>query len=257
MRDYLTFTLYAPLASWGDVAVGEVRESLDRPTRSAVLGLLAAAIGLEREQEEKHAALESGYGLAIHARSTGLPLLDYHTTQSVAASYVKKLRPGTRKELLECAEPGTILSQRTLRTDALAIVAIWGHPRAEWSLQEIKAALERPAFVLYAGRKANPLGLPLGPQVHSAARLLDVFDAELKRQEGIEALRSLRPGGGRWGDEVWYDDPQSGPLKLSEDERAGLTHTRRLTRRDAVLHRGRWQFAEHEWQVGIFAREAT
>ncbi|WP_295540003.1 CRISPR-associated protein Cas5, partial [Thiolapillus sp.] len=51
MDDYLVFQLYAPLASWGGQAVGQERPSDDHPGRSALLGLLAAALGIRREEE--------------------------------------------------------------------------------------------------------------------------------------------------------------------------------------------------------------
>jgi CRISPR system Cascade subunit CasD len=48
MSRYLLFQLYAPLVSWGAPAVGEVRHTDTIPTRSALLGLLAAALGIPR-----------------------------------------------------------------------------------------------------------------------------------------------------------------------------------------------------------------
>ena len=57
MPSFLTFTLAAPLASFGSIAVGERRASSDRPAKSAILGLAAGALGIEREDNEAHAAL--------------------------------------------------------------------------------------------------------------------------------------------------------------------------------------------------------
>lgn len=45
---FLTATLYAPTGSFGDIAVGERRGTERRPTRSALLGLLGASLGIER-----------------------------------------------------------------------------------------------------------------------------------------------------------------------------------------------------------------
>ena len=42
MPAFLLFSLWAPLAAMGDVAVGERRTGLERPGKSAVLGLVAA-----------------------------------------------------------------------------------------------------------------------------------------------------------------------------------------------------------------------
>ena len=48
IRDYLVFRLYGPMCSWGDIAVGEVRPSTVHPSKSAILGLIAAALGVKR-----------------------------------------------------------------------------------------------------------------------------------------------------------------------------------------------------------------
>jgi HAD superfamily hydrolase (TIGR01549 family) len=46
-----------------------------------VLGLVAACLGLDREDEEAHAAVETGYGLAMRRQRLGSLLADYHTAQ--------------------------------------------------------------------------------------------------------------------------------------------------------------------------------
>ena len=55
MKDYLLFRLHGALASWGDIAVGDIRPSYRYPSKSAVIGLLAAALGVERDEHHKQA----------------------------------------------------------------------------------------------------------------------------------------------------------------------------------------------------------
>ena len=57
MKDFLVFQLYGVLAAWGDIAVGEYRPSLGHPTKSAVTGLLGAALGVDRSDESQHQQL--------------------------------------------------------------------------------------------------------------------------------------------------------------------------------------------------------
>lgn len=64
MRPYLTPTLYAPFASFGGLAVGERRGCERQPTRSALIGLLGAALGIDRADEASQNALVGGYGVA-------------------------------------------------------------------------------------------------------------------------------------------------------------------------------------------------
>ena len=77
MPAYLTFALVAPLASFGGIAVGERRGGWDRPARSAVLGLLGACLGVEREDDAAQAALAADYGLALLCHAPGRLLPDY------------------------------------------------------------------------------------------------------------------------------------------------------------------------------------
>ena len=44
MKECLLFQLYGPMASWGQVAVGDQRPSDSQPTKSAVLGLISASL---------------------------------------------------------------------------------------------------------------------------------------------------------------------------------------------------------------------
>ncbi len=252
---FLLFTLYAPLASWGEIAVGESRGSWDRPSRSAVLGLVAAALGVTREDQDTHDALDRGYGLCVRLDAPGAPLVDYHTAQTVGASAVKKQRPATRAALLAAGERETILSRRAYRQDALATVALWVRdPESRWSLGALQSALGRPGFTLYAGRKANVFGLPLGPVVREFATLADAVawyaDSRGMREDApaadVEAVRGvlqrLRPRQG-WGREVTFDEP-GGAVD------AGIGTDRREVRRDARAQRARWQFAERVVHVG-------
>ena len=76
MRDYLVMRLYAPLASWGEIAVGEMRHSATYPSKSALLGLLGAAMGVQREDELAQAQLNAGYAFGVKLFSAGFPLRD-------------------------------------------------------------------------------------------------------------------------------------------------------------------------------------
>ena len=171
MPEFLTFALAAPLAAMGEIAVGERRGSWDRPGRSAVLGLIAACLGLTREDETAHDALETGYGLALRVQHVGPLLPDYHTAQVPPARRGRRF--ATRAEELSAKDLETILSRRDYRTDVLALAAIWSRPGARWPLLEIEAALRAPHYAPYFGRKSCPLMLPLAPHRTEAADPVD------------------------------------------------------------------------------------
>jgi CRISPR system Cascade subunit CasD len=232
MGEFLTFALVAPLASFGSIAVGERRGGWDRPGRSAVLGLLGACLGVDRDDDADQAALADGYGLALLSGAVGLLLADYHTAQVPSAQ--RHRRFPTRAAELRAPELNTILSRRDYRTGAWHLGAVWPRVAASrWTLPEIAAAMQQPVFTPYLGRKSCPLGLPLAPCIVTAE---DAPAALLARDtDGVEAAlrQRLLPDGQTRRimtldiEDVPVDDPR---LRRVE------------TRRDQPCSRRRWQF---------------
>ncbi len=182
MARYLTFQLYGMLAAYGLVAVGEVRLTAGHPTRSAVFGLLAACLGIRRDEEERLRALSDGYGLAVRVDAPGVPLLDYHTIQTPPEKSKRVYR--TRADELggllgRDEEPYTILSRRGYLCDAhftACLRALSDTP--PFTLEEFATALHKPVFAPYLGRKCCPPSLPFAPRIgayDSAAEALDAY----------------------------------------------------------------------------------
>ena len=124
--DFLVFQLHAPLAAWGDTAVGEYRGSLTWPGESALIGLLGAALGIRRDEEAAHAALRQGYRYAVGVVAQGTLLRDYHTAQVPGRADLKKRPHRTRRDELAVPKPAlnTVLSTRDYRQDGAWRVAI-------------------------------------------------------------------------------------------------------------------------------------
>ncbi len=53
------------MASWGQAAVGGDRPTGVAPSRSALLGLLGAALGIKRDEEERLRALQNSVLFAV------------------------------------------------------------------------------------------------------------------------------------------------------------------------------------------------
>lgn len=250
---FLCFRLFAPLASFGDVAVGERRSSLDAPTRSMVLGLVGACLGIRRDDEDGQAALAYDLGVATRTDAEGGLLVDYHTAQAPDEPRLKAYRrrwgryPATRREELSCTadgkgepvELGTQLSQRQYRSDAAFAVALWlRRDRSAWSLERIEEALIAPGFVPYAGRRSAAIAMPFQPHILEADDPVAALrDARFALDEAIGMI--VEPKGRapmrrifRWeGD--WHE--------LSPD--------RTEARRDQVVSRTRWQFIQRDEHV--------
>jgi CRISPR system Cascade subunit CasD len=249
--EYLLFRLYGPMASWGEIAVGEMRHSEIKPSKSALVGLLAAALGITREQDAEQQALANGYRFGIKMLSTGQVMRDYHTAQ--APDSVGKFRYRTRRDELVVgrARLGTVLSSREYRTDSQALVALCANSQVPWSLSQLAEALKRPRFHLYLGRKSCPLSAPLNPQILQA----DGFRAALDGYQPGELLKVKQ----EWeGERRWLPSDKDA-LYFWEGEIADFAAVgetfqpdtvQQLRRHDQPLSRNRWQFqprAEYFW----------
>jgi len=234
---FLAFTLAAPLASFGAIAVGERRPSWDRPAKSAVLGLIAGALGVTRDDAQAHRALAEDFLYAVRvedfeARAPRRPMADYHTTQTARGR-----RFATRRDELSAEKIETILTRREYRTDCCFTALIWTETAApSFSLDQIAAALRAPVFTPYLGRKSCPLMLPMAPRVVEAPDPFAAFraydDGESEEKEEFRKKRRMA----------------AKPIRIALDAAAvpAERKTQLEKRRDAVIHRGRWQFGLRE-----------
>ncbi len=235
--DYLVFQLQASLSAWGETAVGEFRPTANYPSESALLGLLAAALGIRREEEEAHAALRAGYGFAIGVLSSGRLLRDYHTAQMPGRVSLKNRPHNSRRDELNFPkdELNTILSTRDYRQDAASVVAVQVRDSAPYALSDVAQALAKPRFTLYLGRKACPPALPLNPQIiaaENALSALQTYRQALAERSGETVLALERM--------VWGEGIDS-----------GATHDLEVVRKDRVLSRVHWQFGDRIEYVAL------
>ncbi|TAN45747.1 MAG: type I-E CRISPR-associated protein Cas5/CasD [Rhodospirillales bacterium] len=249
MTAFLIFRLYGPLAAWGDIAVGERRAGFSRPSKSAVLGLVAAALGVKRTDKERQDQLSEGYGFAVRVDAPGQLMRDYHTAQTARQTDIKKLlkadpRPLTRKRLLSVPDPETILSQRDYLADAHATVALWPRTNAPHGLAAIRDAMLVPKFTLYLGRKSCPLALPLAPDVIEADDLIKALDSYAPPL--IDCFNTARLN--RLGHV---------PVLAWEDDVAPMAALHQEQRRDSVRDRTRWLFAERQEKVASLVERGT
>ena len=256
----LIFRLYAPLASFGEVAVGEYRGSHLYPARSAVLGLLAAALGIEREDEASHAELAAGHQIAVALLEPGSLLRDYHTAQVPSSSSLKKRPHRTRADELALPKDdlNTILSTRDYRQDAVSLIAVTQRSDASgrWSLAEVAAALRKPRFTLYLGRKCCPPALPLQPLVLSVDSLRAAFVAyqQVMREAG-EAAKAKLKRGATFRDIAalleWWEGLHPYRVAWEDGVSSGYQASMEVQRKDQPLSRRRWQFADRTEHVSL------
>lgn len=199
MPRFLCFTLEGPLASWGDIAPGEQRTSWTRPSKSAVLGLVAAALGFTRSEEARLATLHDELGFAVLAEQPGLPVTEFQTEQRPTSPGLNSFRrthgraPATRGEALEIDDIATSISRRSLHIGARHRILLWSKGGAPENLDVIASALERPVFALFLGRRAYAPSRPLAPQIMEAVTLEEALAVYLIADDARLALRTLAP----------------------------------------------------------------
>ena len=233
MREHLTFLLAAPMASFGGFAGHERRGSNKTPLRSTVLGLLGAALGVDRKDAAGQKALRA-YRVAVQPFQASTPLRDFQVAETAPTASAK--RPHSRQDALRMAghDVNKVLTTRDYRCDVLIGAAIWGE--GKWTLAEIANRLEHPKFTLYLGRKSCPLASPLCPRV-------------VRCTGPVEALANVEiPNWLRFGDS---DSQDRSRFLVFSDPVEGLNPPPRITSMPAEpVDRGKWIFGEHDiWRL--------
>jgi CRISPR system Cascade subunit CasD len=137
----LLMRMRAPMMSWGDHSRFTIRDTRREPTKSAVIGLLCAALGRPRwEPVHDLAALKMG----VRVDREGVMLCDYHTIMDSIKS------SGSKGD--------TVLSDRYYMADADYLVGLEGDRSL---LETLDAALASPCWQLYFGRKSFVPSCPI------------------------------------------------------------------------------------------------
>ena len=97
----LLLRLAAPLQSWGADSKFEIRKTNREPTKSGVIGLLAAALGLARDDDQALQRL-NGLRFAVRVDQEGELLVDYHIAR-------KEERTRGMEELIIGSRRGTTI----------------------------------------------------------------------------------------------------------------------------------------------------
>ncbi|MER6240845.1 type I-E CRISPR-associated protein Cas5/CasD [Streptomyces clavifer] len=146
----LSLRLAGPLQSWGASARFTRRTTESAPTKSAVIGLLAAAAGIERGDAaslEPLAALRFG----VRIDQPGSRVRDFQTAHHGATG---KSMP---------------LSERFYLADAVFVAAVEGDATL---LSGLHAALRNPVYAPFLGRRSCPPAQPVDLGLHDGATSL-------------------------------------------------------------------------------------
>ncbi len=230
--ELLVIRLMAPMSSWGEPAVGEYRPSGNWPGESALLGLVGAALGVERADAPTQRALQDGIRFAVGVLSPGDLLRDYHTAQVPGRSALKGRPHRTRRDELAVGKSdlNTVLSTRDYRQNGDWLVAMAMTSTSRWSITSVADALKKPHFVLYLGRKSCPLAAPLAPRAVAAANAKEAFTHYLADMPDAPRLQRI----------VW-----------GEGVEAGIAADLSVPRKDRLISRKGWQFGDRLEHSGL------
>lgn len=146
----LLLRLAAPLQAWGTESKFESRRTQREPSKSGVIGMLAAALGLRRDADlSELTALRFG----VRVDREGKVIRDFHTAQAVKAVKAAK------KDKNEEPEKIGYVTSRYYLSDAVFLVGLESEDHA--LLKKIETALRTPCFPLFLGRRSCPPTLPL------------------------------------------------------------------------------------------------
>lgn len=173
------------MMSFGGIAVDERNPTMRFPGRSMMAGLVANALGYEHRETARIQALQDRLRHAVRVDVKGEVHLDYQTADLGDAG----MRDGgwTTWGRVEdraggaAARLGTHIRYRDYVTNALYTVLLRLNPvDASPTLDDVRAAIERPARPLFLGRKAC---LPSAPLVDPAPFV--------EADDPVEALRRV------------------------------------------------------------------
>lgn len=141
----LLLRLAAPLQAWGANSKFEIRNTEREPTKSGVIGLLAAALGRSREDSMTDLC-QLRFGIRVDQE--GKLLRDFHMAKSKKDSYV---------------------TNRYYLSDAIFLVAL--ETENTELLKEIDYSLNHPAYPLFLGRRSCPPSFPLNLGIYDMSML--------------------------------------------------------------------------------------
>lgn len=167
----LVLRLAGPMQSWGDGSKFHSRHTRSAPTKSGVLGLLAAAQG-RRRTDPLEDLLSLTFGVRVD--QPGQVLSDFHTAIDWAA------RAKNRKD-------GSMpLSNRYYLSDAVFLAAVEGEDDL---IDGLANAVRSPRFPLFLGRRSCPVTEPV------------LLGVDLR---GVESALTEASGPSRWQAAAWW-----------------------------------------------------
>lgn len=209
MTATLVMTLAAPLQAWGHRSKYYRRETGRVPTKSGVLGLLAAARGIHRNDQLPNELVSLRFG--VRADQPGRIIRDFHTAHTLDGQSLP-------------------LTDRYYLADAVFVVAVEGD--AEY-LAETAEALKRPVYPLFLGRRSCPPGRRIEGEVIRTSCARALVDTDW---QAAEWHRRTSPKSASL--DIWREpaDDETGRREFTQDQPISFHVNRRRHGWRPMLH---------------------
>lgn len=189
--------LKGPLQAWGTSSNFETRHTDDYPSKSGVIGILAASLGYKRDEEEKLKKLNE-LDFAVRIDQAGVLLRDYHIAQKIKAN-------GSLDR--------NYVTNRYYLSDAIFLVAL-SHNNDDF-INEIYESLKKPYFQSFLGKRSCPINYD--------------FIMGLYKEDPIELLKKTD-----WQANKLNRLTKSNRLKICGDSKI-INNSREKLRKDKVI----------------------
>ena len=186
-----------PLQSWGTSSNFETRHTDDYPSKSGVLGMLAAALGYRRHEDEKINGLRE-INFATRVDQAGILLRDYQIA--------KKYKKDGRLER-------NYVTNRYYLSDAIFLVVL-SHEDNDF-IDKIYEALKRPYFQNFLGRRSCPVNYDF---------IMGCFE-----EDPLKLLKKTK-----WQANKFYRQNKDNNLKIYGDSKILKTGKEKLKKDDVV-----------------------
>ena len=137
----LLLRLAAPLQAWGIGSKFNIRSTEREPTKSGVIGMIAAAMGIQRNDDPHKLDPLNALHFGVRVEREGKLLKDFHMVHEMVG------------------KKDSHVTERYYLSDAVFIAALESDDKD--FLEQIAQALRAPVYPLYLGRRSCPPTLPV------------------------------------------------------------------------------------------------
>jgi len=186
MQDFLIIKLQGAMQAWGGHTFEDYRPSHIIPTRSAVVGLLGACLGIDRADIQGIADLNSSFELMVRADKRKVQTKQFGQIKEKILTMHKMTDFHTvldARKVDGSARTDAIISHREYLCDAEFSLALEFRNNAVFNLEKVKQAIQKPYYTPFLGRRSCPIQQPL-------------FKTIVAAENAQKALAQIEPKGG-------------------------------------------------------------